>query len=171
MKKQVNSSARRKYPYARLKGMQEFMAFTQEPGWRPAQIDADLLRRLDMAKGKESEAVAALRFLGIIDEGGAPTPAFDDLKADYQPTLRRLVEQAYAELFALIPPRMANQAKLVKFFGPPVETAEYQGKLFVWLCEQAGIALPNMEKKFHRARFDKPDKPGKGPLPPTISPN
>lgn len=166
MKKHSKGSVRKKFPYARLKGMEEFLTFTLEPGWRPAKIDADLLRKLDMAKGKESEAVAAIRFLGIIDEGGAPTPAFDELKTDHKTTLRRLVEQAYAELFSLIPARLANQARLVKFFGLPVETAEYQGKLFVWLCGQAGIELPNMEKRFHRARFDKP-----GDAPATPSPS
>ncbi len=50
---------------------------------------------------------------------------------------------------------MINQVKLVKFFGPPIETAEYQSKLFVWFCQQANIDLPNVEDKFHRARFDK----------------
>lgn len=155
MKKQDTGSVRRKFPYARLKGMQEFMAFVQEDGWRPAKVDAELLRRLDMAKGKESEAVTALRFLGVIDESGAPTATFDELKANYKPTMRRVVEQAYGELFSLIPARLVNRAKLVKFFGGPVDTAEYQGKLFVWLCGQAGIELPNMETRFHRARFDK----------------
>jgi hypothetical protein len=43
----------------------------------------------------------------------------------------------------------------VNFFGTTPETAEYQAKLFVWLCEQAGIELPNVEKRFHRSRFDK----------------
>ena len=69
--------------------------------------------------------------------------------------MKRLVQSKYADLFSLIPARLANQMRLVKFFGPPVETAEYRAKLFVWLCEQAGIELPNVEKRFHRARFDK----------------
>jgi len=144
-----------KYPYSRLKGLRDFMAFTQEPDWKPAKIDTTLFKKLGMAKGKEGEAVATLRFLGLIDKAGIPTAKFDELKQNYQVTMKRLVQSKYADLFSLIPPRMANQMRLVKFFGPPVETAEYQAKLFVWLCEQASIELPNVEKRFHRSRFDK----------------
>ena len=144
-----------KYPYARLKGMTDFMTFVQEPNWKPTTINSDLLKKLGMAKGKESEAINALKFLGVIAGDGTPTDEFDNLKQDYQGTMKRLVEEKYAELFSLIPARLANQDRLVKFFGTAVDTAEYQAKLFAWFCEQAGIELPNVDKHFHRARFDK----------------
>lgn len=144
-----------KYPSTRLKGLDEFMVFVREPDWRPSPINIELFKKLDMAKGKEGLAVYALKFIGLIDDEGIPTDEFDNLKKDYQSTLKRLVQASYAELFNLIPPKLANQARLVKFFGEPVETAEYQAKLFVWFCKQAGIELPNVEEHFHRARFDK----------------
>ena len=144
-----------KYPSARLKGIEEFMAFVQEPNWKPSPINIDLYKRLGMAKGKEGLAVNNLKFIGVIDEEGNPTNEFDNLKKDYQTTLKKLVEVSYAELFSLIPPKLANQTRLVKFFGEPVETAEYQAKLFVWFCKQAEIDLPAVEEHFHRARFDK----------------
>lgn len=144
-----------KYPSARLKGLEEFMTFVQEPDWKPSPINIDLFKRLDMAKGKVGLAVYTLKFIGVISNDGIPTEEFDNLKKDYQSTLKRLVQESYAELFNLIPPKLANQARLVKFFGAPVETAEYQAKLFVWFCNQAGIELPNIEEHFHRARFDK----------------
>jgi hypothetical protein len=144
-----------KYPSARLKGLGEFMVFIQEPDWKPKTINADLLKKLDIAKGRENETVSAIKFLGIIDDEGTPTTEFDNLKKDFQSVLKRLVLESYAELISLIPPKLASQSRLVKFFGEPVETAEYRAKLFVWLCKQAGIALPNVEEHFHRARFDK----------------
>jgi hypothetical protein len=136
-----------KYPSARLTGLAEFMTFVQEPDWKPSPINIDLFL-----------AVYSLKFLGIISDDGAPTGEFDNLKKDYQGTLKRLVYEKYTELFSLIPAKLANQARLVKFFGDPVETAEYQAKLFVWLCNQAGIELPNVEERFHRARFDKENR-------------
>ncbi len=148
-----NQSA--KYPSARLKGMNDFMTFAQEPSWKPSVINADLLKKLDMAKGREGEAIFTLKFLGLLDEEGIPTAGFDNLKKDYQTTLKRLVEKSYSELINLIPQNLATQSRLVKFFGEPIETAEYKAKLFVWLCGQAGIELPNVEEHFHRARFDK----------------
>ncbi len=152
---QSNTDNKTKYPYARLTGMKEFFAFVQEPGWKPARIDVGLMKKLAIAKGKESEAIKALRFLNIIDENGVPSNIFDELKSEYQTTLRRIVQDAYADLFSLIPPRMINQKRLVNFFETTPETAEYQAKLFVWFCEQAGIDLLNVEKQFHRSRFDK----------------
>lgn len=150
-----NKKEQTKYPYARVKAMAEFMEFVREPKWKPEKIDIELLKRLGMAKGKEREAARALTFLGVVDEDCEPTHEFDNLKQDYQSTMKRLVEEKYAELFSLIPARLANQDRLVKFFGTSVDTAEYQAKLFVWFCKQAGIELPNVEEHFHRARFDK----------------
>ncbi|RJP47828.1 MAG: hypothetical protein C4583_15870 [Anaerolineaceae bacterium] len=150
-KKEINM----RYPTARLKGLKEFMSFVQEPDWKPEIIDAQLLKRLGMAKGREGETVFALQFIGVIDEAGIPTTEFDNLKNEYSTTLSRLIKENYRELFKLLPVRMMNQEKLVNFFGEPIESAEYKAKFFVWLCEQAGINLPNVETKFHRARFDK----------------
>lgn len=144
-----------KYPSPRLKGMQEFIDFVKDPMWKPSPIDVSLLKKLGMGKGKEGLQISALRFLGIIDDAGMPTEEFDNLKKDYQQTLKRLVQEKYSDLLSLLPLTKVNQARLVSYFGEPVETAEYQAKFFVWLCEQAGIELPNVEKKFHRARFDK----------------
>ena len=150
-----NKTEHSKYPYARVKAMTNFMEFIREPNWKPGKIDIELLKRLGMAKGKEREAIRALTFLELIDKDDVPTHEFDNLKQDYQGTLKRLVEEKYAELFSLIPARLANQERLVKFFGTSVDTAEYQAKLFVWFCNQSGTELPNVEEHFHRARFDK----------------
>lgn len=144
-----------KYPYARLAGMREVMAWIQEPTWNPEKIDADLLKKFKMAKSKESEAVHALKFLGIITPEGKPNDEFDNLRKDYQGTLKRLVLEKYRNLFNDLPVRMINQDRLVSFFGLSKDTSEYQAKLFQWLCTEAGIELPNLEKDFHRARFDK----------------
>ncbi len=144
-----------KYPYSRLKGLKKFFDLcVEEADWKPDKIDTALFKTLEMAKGKEGEAVATLRFLKIIDDAGVPTADFDKLKKEFKGTLAVLVGSAYSELFNRIPASMITQSKLVKFFGGKVETAEYQAKLFVWLCEQAGFELPNVEKTFHRARFD-----------------
>jgi len=149
-----------KFPSPRLKGMKDFMDYVQDPIWKPSLIDVSVLKKMGNSKGKEDLTIKALRFLGIIDNAGVPTDEFDNLKWDYKPSLKRLIQAKYSELLGLFPLAKINQARLVSYFGKPDETAEYQAKFFVWLCEQAGIELPNVEKKFHRARFDKkkPDK-------------
>ncbi len=146
-----------RYPYARLTGMKEFMAFVREPDWKPETINPNLLQTLGIAKSKEREAIHALRFLGILADDGTPTIEFDSLKQDYLGTMKRLVFEKYKELFKIIPANLVNQSRLVKFFGLSADTSEYQAKLFAWFCEEAGIDLPNLEKHFHRSRFDKKD--------------
>jgi hypothetical protein len=147
-----------KYPSARLTGISGFMEFARQPNWKQSQIDINLMKKMGVGKGKEGLVVATLRFLGLIDENGTPTGEWNNIKQDYQATLKRLVEEKYSELFGLIPTKLVNQHRLISFFcssGFPVETAEYQAKLFVWLCKEAGIEIPNVEEHFHRARFDK----------------
>jgi len=147
-----------KYPYARLTGMTRFMEILQtDSDWKPDVINIELLKTLGIAPSKERETVYTLKFLGIIGDDDAPTEEFDNLRRDYQGTMKRLVSEKYRELFRQIPSRMISQAPLVRFFGLAADTSEYQAKLFAWLCEQAGIELPNLEKQFHRARFDKPN--------------
>src|SRR5687768_10959767 len=107
-----------KYPYARLTGMTQFMSCLRaDPGWKPDVVNVDALKTLEIAKGKEHEAVSALKFLGIIADDGTPTDEFDNLKQDYQGTMKKLVLEKYKELFKLIPASMINQSRLVKFFG------------------------------------------------------
>ena|SRR5688572_9417907 len=145
-----------KYPYARLTGMTGFMnCIRQDTGWKPDVINANLLKMLEIAPSKERETIYAFKFLGVVGGDSAPTDEFDNLRQDYQGTMKRLVSEKYRELFKQIPSSMINQSRLVKFFGLSPDTSEYQAKLFAWLCEQAGVELPNLEKKFHRARFDK----------------
>jgi len=148
-----------KYPYPRVKGIADLMKFIQEPGWRPEVIDVLLLKRLRISPSHEGAIIYALRFLGLIDDAKAPTLQFDKLKANFQSTLASIVKEKYSPLFKEIPPKLANQDRLVGFFGEPVETAEYQAMFFVSLCQTAGIELPNVQAKFHRARFDKHKRP------------
>src|SRR5438067_972792 len=103
-----------KYPYSRLKGLKKFFdLIREEPDWKPAKIDPELFKTLEMAKGKEREAVATLRFLGLIDATGAPTPKFDDLRKDFKGTLAGLVKAGYSEIFNRIPAKLITQSKLV----------------------------------------------------------
>lgn len=145
----------KRYPYARVKAMKEIFEFIREPGWKPDVFDTDLLKKLAIAPSKEYETISTLEFLNIIDSNGVPTSRFEELKKDFKVTLKQLIQEAYDELFNLLPVRLINQERLIIFFGTARDTAEYQGKLFVWLCEQAGLELPNVEKEFHRARYDK----------------
>jgi hypothetical protein len=153
------AKSKSRYPDARLTGMRAFFELLRaEPDWRPDPVDVDTLKSLGIAVGKERNTLFALEFLGVINTQGSPTKDFDGLRADYQPTLRKLVRSGYAKLFQTIPTSRANQATLVRFFrtnGYSEETAEYQAKLFVYVCKEAAINLPIAETTFKRSRFAK----------------
>lgn len=150
-------TTRIRYPDARLAGKEAvFELIRTEPHWRPDPITKDTLKALGIARGKETNALYALGFLGVIDDRGSPTKEFGPLRNDFGPTLKRLVRSSYALLFQTIPVSRANQETLVRFFsthGYSEETAEYQAKLFVKFCNDAGIELPIAEVAFKRARF------------------
>ncbi len=156
-KKQARPNKR--YPSARLKGMREiFWIIRDDSEWKPESINAATLKTLEFAKGRETESVFALKFLGVIDEDGKPTAEFDELRKDFHETLAKLTTRSYSELFDTIPKKMIRQNTLVNFFiqeGYSRDTAEYQAKLFAWLCEEAKIELPSIEARFKRARFEK----------------
>jgi hypothetical protein len=134
------------------------MEFLRKPGWKPDVADVSVLKRLGIAPSKERETVHAVQFLGIIANDGAPTEEFDNLQSDYTGTMKRLVPEAYREVFKLLPADMITRDSLVLFFGMATDTSEYQAKLFAWFCEQAGIELPKLEKRFHREHNDKKEK-------------
>jgi hypothetical protein len=144
-----------RYPSARLTGVTRFTEFLRKPGWKPDAVKVSVLQRLGIAPSKERETIYALQFLGIIANDGTLTEQFDNLQSDYAGTMKRLVPEAYKEVFKLLPADMITQDSLVLFFGMATDTSEYQAKLFAWFCEQAGIELPNLEKRFHRKHNDK----------------
>lgn len=144
-----------RYPYARVKAMRELLEFIREANWNPDKLDRSLLRKLAIAPSKQYEAISALRFLGLIDHDGRPTKSFFKLKDEYKRTLEGLVRSSYWELFELIPPSLMTQERLLNFFETARDTAEYQAKLFVYLCQESEIDLPNVSIKFHRSRHDK----------------
>jgi hypothetical protein len=158
MKKTSHQDTSR-FPDTRLKGIREFFDVLQtEQDWRPDPLTTQTLVTLGIAPSKEHTVIRALKFLGILDEQGHATEEFDHLRADFQSTLARLVKSSYAKLFSTIPISRMTQQTLVRFFiqnGYSEDTAEYQGMLFVGLCNDAGINLPNVPESFTRARFKK----------------
>ena len=148
-----------KYPDARLKAIDDFWDLLKnETDWKPSRVEVNTFKTLGIARKKERNIVFALVFLDVLDKDGAPTVEFQNLRVDIQNTLSRLMRKSYAKVFETIPANRMNQSTLVNFFavqGYSEDTAEYQAKLFVKLCKDANINLPNVESSFQRARFNK----------------
>lgn len=119
--------------------------------------------------GVEGQSVSrtkdALQFLGLTDDSGAPTPAFRDLsnapEEELAVHLRRIVESAYREDFALIDPSQDGPDKIKGVFQryDPKSTTVKMVSLFLALCAEAGIQVkeppPSRKRSAHTTRAKK----------------
>jgi len=112
----------------------------------PDKIDVALLTDIGVSKGNVHRTLAALRFLGLLDEDDQPTPAFTSLQMatdeEYPAVLEALVKNAYQEVFrAGIDPTKDGQNVLLNHFRryQPASQRSRQVILFLGLCRAAGI--------------------------------
>lgn len=92
-----------KYPYVQSpKRLVSFLERLPSIGV-PQRLDTQALRRLGFEAANDRGIVGVARFLGIIDEGGASTQQWTELRADLRPALGQLMQRAYAPLFEQYP--------------------------------------------------------------------
>lgn len=92
----------RKAPYAPVSALEEFFDKIKNVSV-PARVDQRFLQKLNIAANNEWSLLSALKFLGVIDQQGVPTPAYRRLlsKDQFEDTLRHLVESAYASVLEM----------------------------------------------------------------------
>jgi len=119
------------------------------------RIDKNFLESYNIAKGNESKVISALVFLGIInDKTNEATEKLSELRVigeEYKKNLEKIIKEAYRDVFSEINLENAVYQDLVNFFIRRYDyskiTAERATKLFLALCEEAGIPLPANLKK------------------------
>lgn len=91
--------SRRKAPYAPISALREFFERMRNSSV-PQKIDKKYLERFNIAPGNEWALLSALKFLGVIDDRGAPAAAYIPLLTSdrFESTLASLVKEAYADL-------------------------------------------------------------------------
>ncbi|MHB9032581.1 MAG: DUF5343 domain-containing protein [Anaerolineae bacterium] len=121
----------------------------------PAQLSADILRKMGIAPKNESSTISALRYLGLLDASGSRTRAAETLfslgdDAAFSAALGELVRKAYRELFEIRGPgawRLSAE-DLATYFsqtdGTSPKVARLQVKTFQILAQAAG-QLPAAE--------------------------
>jgi Family of unknown function (DUF5343) len=113
----------------------------------PERIDSDFLRLAEVPEPSQRRVTVALRFLGLIDEGGRPTDTLQALAAarddEYANLLSAAIRDAYKEDFERIDPAEDTHAKIVAAFQPyqPRSQTDRMVMLFLGLCREAGIPV------------------------------
>jgi hypothetical protein len=119
------SKNKRKAPYVSAAALSQFLDHIRYVS-TPKKVDAGLLRDYGISKGNVFALISALKFLGLIDDGGKPTPAFSSLQVmgeEFVSNLREIVNTAYADLFARL------------------DVSDKATVLFLDLCKEAGIPV------------------------------
>lgn len=148
----------------------------------PPVVNAETLRKLDIAPKNESYVINTLRFIGAIDKDGKQTDKAANIfylaDAEFQKGFEELLKTAYKDLFTLHKDATWTlpSAKLMAFFRSTDKTTALVGKLqaatFQLLAGIAGHAPPTepaaaksaggAKTKVSRAKVAKPQKADNG---------
>lgn len=136
-------------PYGNVKWYNEF--FNLLGKIKVEKVDEELLTKYDVVPSSNVyKLVSGLEFLGLINEEGKATEKMESLnlvnKEDFQRSLERIVRDAYAIIFEKVNLEQITKDDLLRIFKKEYNmketTAEEAVRIFVFLCQKAGIGLP-----------------------------
>ncbi|MCJ7510515.1 MAG: DUF5343 domain-containing protein [Dehalococcoidia bacterium] len=120
----------------------------------PESIDVDFLKDVGIPGGNAHRTLAALRFLGLVDEAGAPTAKFESLQIatedEYRQILQGILRSSYQEAFRVIDPSKDSMMTIDNHFRryEPISQRKRMVLLFLGLCNEASI--PTLDKPRER---------------------
>jgi len=127
----------------------------------PKIIDLTEMQKAGVSEGNASRTLVTLRFLGLIEENGEPSPLFLQLNKarsdEYSKVLGDIVRNAYTEIFNILNPEVANDIEINDAFRgfSPSKQRDRMASLFLGLCKEAGII--SGEPETHRKVASKPE--------------
>jgi hypothetical protein len=130
----------RRAPYAPISALAKFFDRIRDRQI-PDRVDHNYLRKLSVAHNNEYSLLSALKFLGVLDDHGAPTVAYRNLQttAAFKDTLWRLVTLAYKPVFDVGAETLSLEEQ-VNFFrvSSSASQAKNAARFFRAVCDLAG---------------------------------
>lgn len=165
-------------PYAPYKSVQAVINRYRERGL-PDPLTSAELERIGVPGSMSPRTMQALRFLGLLDEGGNRLEPFERLKRattqEYPDQLAEIVRAAYLGVFQIVDPAQDSDTALAdafRRFEPSAQRDKMIG-LFRGLAEEAGIiprSKPRQRAGGRKAADTVRTKPaGPKPTPPSPS--
>jgi len=136
---------KRKAPYISAAALSQFFDHIRYVS-TPKKVDAGLLRDYGVSEGNVFALMSALKFLGLIDNQGSPTPAYNSLQVmgeEFVSNLREVVNTAYADLFARLDVSRDSREHIRNYFARNYGASQSNKAtiLFLDLCKEAGIPV------------------------------
>ena len=131
-------------PYASSKAVLLVIKRLRDAGL-PEPLTLEGLERVGVPSTMTGTVLKALRFLGLVDEGGNRLPGFERLRrassVDYQATLAEIIRESYINVFQSADPVRDSYEQLHDAFRgfDPGNQRPKMVRLFLGLCEEAGI--------------------------------
>ena len=119
----------------------------------PERIDIEYITDAGIPGGTTPRTLSGLRFLGLVDEGGAPS---EDLRAiqkstdeEYLSIMSDRVKAAYSEVFDVLDPAEDSQEKILNFFRryEPASQRPRMVIFFLGMCRESGIATLDVPRQ------------------------
>lgn len=174
----------RKAPYAPISSLARFFDRIRDRQV-PEMVDHNFLSRLNVAHNNEYALLSALKFLGVVSDGGRPTTAYRSLQTthEFKDTLWGLVQLSYKPVFEA-GAETFDLDDLVNFFrvSSSPSQAKNAARFFRAVCELAGHtpwagptpAVYEPSSRTAHSRLETASEPGEGrvtsaalaPLPP-----
>lgn len=113
-------------------------------------IDNKFVSNFIIGSGNEGKVIRALKYLQVVDQNGQATEKVNLLKTEgdtFKLNLKRIVEEAYADLLTNIDIRLAKPDIVYGYFTDSarwnytLDQAKDATKFFVWLAKESGMEI------------------------------
>jgi hypothetical protein len=156
----------RNAPYAPHRSVQQVLTRYRERGL-PNPLTSSQLETIGVPASMAPRTLAALRFLGLIDEGGNRLEPFERLRRasteEYPEQLAEIVRAAYLPVFTIVNPAEDSDGAISDAFRQfePQAQRDKMVALFRGLCHDAGIIsrqriAPVRPEQAQRPRRERP---------------
>jgi hypothetical protein len=136
----------------------------------PDRIDNEYLRDAGIPEGTITRTLFAMRFLGLVDEGGLLSEPLKSIHTstdeEYQAILSGLIREAYKEVFNVVDPSQDPQDRILNVFRryTPASQRDRMVIFFLGMCREAGIPTLDVPKaramSATKAITETPRRPG-----------
>lgn len=161
-------------PYASAKSVIQVIKRYRERGL-PDPLTLEALQQVGITASMSSPTCRALLFLGLVDEAGAKTPLFENIRRatsdEYAQVLADAIRGAYSEIFIIADPAKDDASTIADAFRKydPASQRSKMVNLFVGLCEEAGITEPRIKRRTREpATNTRAPKASTGPVVETV---